>query len=150
MVERKSRIIYLEKLLREISHLFSQAISSRLIDTPKHIRRTITYDNGSENVDHYKINQQLETKSYFCNPYHSWEKGSVENAIGLVRRFLPKKTDFAKLSSQEISSIEYHLNTLIIKLHYRSLIRVLHLLVEFTDVITNHHNENSKSHKIFQ
>ena len=35
----------------------------------------------------------------------------MENAIGLVRRFLPKKTDFAKLSSQEISSIEYHLNT---------------------------------------
>ncbi len=54
---------------------------------------------------------QLETKSYFCNPYHSWEKGSVENSIGLVRRFLPKKTDFAKLSSQEIACIEYHLNT---------------------------------------
>ena len=53
----------------------------------------------------------LETKSYFCNPYHSWEKGSVENSIGLVRRFLPKKTDFAKLSSQELSRIEYLLNT---------------------------------------
>jgi len=46
-----------------------------------------------------------------CNPYHSWGKGSVENSIGLVRRFLPKKTDFAKLSSQEIACIEYHLNT---------------------------------------
>lgn len=111
IVERKSRIIYLEKLFRKTSHLFSQAISSRLIDSPKHLRRTITYDNGSENVDHYKTNKELETKSYFCNPYHSWEKGSVENSIGLVRRFLPKKTDFAKLSFQELSCIEYLLNT---------------------------------------
>ena len=47
----------------------------------------------------------------FCKPYHSWEKCSVENAIGLVIHYLPKKTDFDKLSTQEISNIEYLLNT---------------------------------------
>lgn len=111
LVERKSRFILLEKLLRKTSQQFSSAISSRLIDYPKHLRRTITYDNGSENVDHEIINKRLLTKSFFCNPYRSWEKGSVENAIGLVRRFLPKKTDFAKLSYQELARIEYLLNS---------------------------------------
>ena len=110
MVERKSRIVLLEKLLRKTSLQFSNAIYSRLKDYPGHLRRTITYDNGSENVNHEIINKKLSTKSYFCNPYHSWEKGTVENSIGLVRRYLPKKTDFAKLSNQELVSIEYLLN----------------------------------------
>lgn len=111
MVERKSRFVLLEKLFRKTSLNFSSAIHSRLIDYPKHLRRTITYDNGSENVDHGLINKYLSTKSYFCNPYCSWEKGSVENSIGLVRRYLPKKTDFAKLSYQELTRIEYLLNS---------------------------------------
>ena len=111
MVERKSRFVLLEKLLRKTSLNFSSAIHSRLIDYPRHLRRTITYDNGSENVDHGITNKHLSTKSYFCNPYCSWEKGSVENSIGLVRRYLPKKTDFAKLSHQELTRIEYLLNS---------------------------------------
>lgn len=111
MVERKSRFVLLEKLLRKTSLNFSSAVHSRLIDYPRHLRRTITYDNGSENVDHGIINKHLSTKSYFCNPYRSWEKGSVENSIGLVRRYLPKKTDFAKLSYQELARIEYLLNS---------------------------------------
>lgn len=111
MVERKSRYIVLEKLLRKTALHFSSAIHSRLCDYPRHLRRTITYDNGSENVDHEIINKRLQTQSFFCNPYHSWEKGSVENSIGLVRRFLPKKTDFAKMTGQDLAYIEYLLNS---------------------------------------
>ncbi len=111
MVERKSRFVLLEKLSRKTSLNFSDAIHSCLIDYPRHLRRTITYDNGSENVDHAIINKRLSTKSYFCNPYCSWEKGTVENSIGLVRRYLPKKTDFAKLSHLELARIEYLLNS---------------------------------------
>jgi IS30 family transposase len=107
MVERKSCFVLLGKLLRKTSLNFSNAIHSRLIDYPRHPRRTITYDNGSENVDHGIINKCLSTKSYFCNPYCSWKKGSVENSIGLVRRYLPEKTDFAKLSCLELVRIEY-------------------------------------------
>ena len=107
MVERKSRYVLLEKLSRKTSLNFSGAIHSCLIDYPRHLRRTITYDNGSENVDHAITNKRLSTKSYFCSPYCSWEKGSVENSIGLVRRYLPKKTDFAKLSCLELARIEY-------------------------------------------
>jgi IS30 family transposase len=74
------------------------------------MRKTITYDNGSENCEHSLINQSLGTHSYFCEPYHSWEKGSVENAMGLIKRYLPKKTDFATISQEQLKQIEDLLN----------------------------------------
>ena len=71
---------------------------------------TLTYDNGSENVDHQQVNRALGTRSYFCDPYCSWQRGSVENAIGLVRRYLPKKTDFAHVSMAQLKTIETRIN----------------------------------------
>ena len=73
---------------------------------PVHARRTITYDNGSENVEHQQVNDVLGTRSYFCNPYHSWEKGTDENTIGLIRRVFPQKTDFSRVSRREIKTLE--------------------------------------------
>ena len=67
---------------------------------------TITYNNGSENTDHEEVDKVLDIKSYFCNPEHSLEKGTVENTIGLIRRWIPKKTDLAKVSESEIVEIE--------------------------------------------
>ena len=110
MLERTSRVIHLKKIKQKSSALFSLAIEDRLKSYPSRLRRTITYDNGSENVEHRKTNKILGTQSYFCNPYHSWEKGSVENAVGLVRRFLPKKTDFAKITQHHLNRIEYLIN----------------------------------------
>jgi IS30 family transposase len=109
-IERKSRMIHIEKLTAKKSRRLVKAITGRLNRYPKELRRTITYDNGSENVEHEKINNMLGTKSYFCNPFHSWEKGSVENAIGLVRRFLPKKTDFAIITHDQVRKIENLIN----------------------------------------
>lgn len=110
ILERASRLLHIERLSSKTSIKLSKAVKNRLNYHPKHMRRTITYDNGSENVEHQKINYTLGTKSYFCNPYHSWEKGSVENAVGLIRRFLPKKTDLATISHQQIKNIETLLN----------------------------------------
>jgi len=109
-IERKSRMIHIDKLIAKKSRRLVKAITGHLNRYPKELRRTITYDNGSENVEHEKINKMLGTKSYFCNPFHSWEKGSVENAIGLVRRFLPKKTDFAIITHDQVRKIEKLLN----------------------------------------
>lgn len=72
--------------------------------------KSFTYDNGSENTEHELVNKILGTTSYFCEPYHSWEKGTVENTIGLIRRRLPKKTDFATISNKELQGIERWLN----------------------------------------
>lgn len=110
VLERSSRLVQISKIAAKTSMRFSAAINRRLKCYPQHVLRTITYDNGSENVEHQKVNKLLGTKSFFCNPYHSWEKGSVEYAVGLIRRFLPKKTDFAMISYQKVKRIEHMLN----------------------------------------
>ena len=63
---------------------------------------TITYDNGLEFCGHLEVNQALKAQSYFCKPYHSWEKGGVENYNGLVRQYLPKGTSFTNLTAERL------------------------------------------------
>jgi IS30 family transposase len=111
MVERTSRYVHLAKIAAKASRQFSSAINRRLAKHPEHLRRSITYDNGSENVEHLRSNKILGTASYFCEPFHSWEKGSVENTIGLVRRRFPKKTDFAIISKQQVKRLQDYLNS---------------------------------------
>lgn len=53
----------------------------------------------------------MEIKTYFCQPNHSWEKGLVEQTNGLIRRYLPKKTDPSKIMKKEIGVIEFLLNS---------------------------------------
>lgn len=110
MTERKSRYVKLAWLPRKSAEATRIAINRRLSKMPKGLRRTITYDNGSENVEHLTVNETVGTKSYFCLPFHSWEKGTVENTVGLVRRFFPKKTDFANISPEQVHRVEQKLN----------------------------------------
>lgn len=109
-VERKSRFTKITKLQQKSAHQTRCALTRLLSRFPKHARRTITYDNGSENVDHHHVNNVLGTQSYFCNPYHSWEKGTGENTIGLIRRVFPKKTNFNSVSVRDIKALEHRLN----------------------------------------
>ncbi len=109
-VERISKLVKIKKIKQNKAKIFSNALIRRMKPLPACSRRSITYDNGSENALHEFINEQLNTDSYFCNSYHSWEKGCVEHVIGLIRRFLPKKTDFAKISHKRIQEIEFLLN----------------------------------------
>jgi IS30 family transposase len=112
IVERKTRYTRLTKLKAKTAGEMRRAINRSLGHYPAHMRRSMTYDNGRENVEHTLVNQTLGMRSYFCAPMHSWEKGTVENAAGLVRRRLPKKTDFAKVSVAELEKVERWLNSL--------------------------------------
>lgn len=110
IVERKSRFTKLKKLDRKTAINMSRSLNRTLSHFPKKFRRSLTYDNGSENANHLHTNIVLGTKSFFCAPYHSWEKGGIENTNGLVRRYLPKKTDLAKVSNNKVIAIERWLN----------------------------------------
>ena len=77
---------------------------------PENLRHSITFDNGTEFASHEKIAEKLNLETYFCHPYHSWEKGSVENTNGLIRRFFPKKTDFDLILWRDIKAVENLLN----------------------------------------
>jgi len=67
---------------------------------------SITFDNGLENIRY----QELGITSYFCHPYHSWEKGSVEQGIGQIRAYIPKKADLKYYSQSHINAIIETLN----------------------------------------
>lgn len=108
--ERKTRYTRIATLHAKTAYAMRVGLTCRLSRVDARLRTSITYDNGSENTDHEETNRILGTQSYFCEPYHSWEKGTVENTIGLIRRFLPKKTDFAIVSSTDIRKIERWLN----------------------------------------
>ena len=71
---------------------------------------TITYDNGLEFAGHVAVGRELGARSYFCNPYHSWEKGGVENANGLLRQYLPKGMSFGGVDDDLLSLIEDEIN----------------------------------------
>jgi transposase, IS30 family len=71
---------------------------------------TLTYDNGIENRDHETVAAAFNVQTYFCYPYHSWEKGGVENTIGRIRRYLPKGANLADFSDSDIAAIEHWLN----------------------------------------
>lgn len=72
--------------------------------------KTITSDNGKEFADHERIEETIKANFYFANPYHSWERGANENLNGLIRQYLPKKTDFSLISEDDIQKIEDKLN----------------------------------------
>jgi len=111
ILERVSRRICLTKLPAKTSLHFRTAINRRLSRYPPYLRRSITYDNGCENVEHGYTNKVLGTRSYFCEPFHSWEKASLENTIGIIRCFFPKKTDFALISKKQVKRVENLINT---------------------------------------
>ena len=108
--ERRSRTIMITKLFRKTAAKVRLATVRRLKEMPDGLRLTLTYDNGPENVEHQAINRELGTQSFFCAPYHSWEKGTVENSIGLIRRYFPKKTNFAEVGYNEVKCVEKRLN----------------------------------------
>ena len=77
--------------------------------------KTITTDNGSEFLDFESLekscrNKRKRFKMYFAHPYSSWERGSNENANGIIRRFFPKGTDFSKVSIAQIQAVEDWMN----------------------------------------
>jgi len=116
LVERKSRYVIIKKLPAKTAYFMHNAAVKSLKNYPANIRQSITYDNGTENTLHELTNKTLGTKSYFCNPYHSWEKGSVENIIGIIRRFYPKKTDWKNIAQWDLNKIARFINNRPMKL----------------------------------
>jgi IS30 family transposase len=110
LVERQSRYTRLS-LVSQRTASVCRAGLTRLFDSiPAGMRRSITYDNGAENYEHETLNDDFGLHSYFCEPYHSWEKGTIENTNGLIRRFIPKSTRFDSLPFDTIVRLENWLN----------------------------------------
>jgi len=97
--ERYSRIMIAVRLQNKSAQPVVTAIKEILAPLPRQWRQTVTFDNGTEFAYHYQLHE-LNIKTYFCDTYSPWQKGGVENAIGRMRRMLPRKTDLATLSKE--------------------------------------------------
>jgi len=107
LYERKSRYGRLVLLPSKDATVTAQAIIKAL---QGYRVRTITYDNGLEFAGHEQVTDALGAAGYFCQPYHSWEKGGVENFNGLVRQYFPKGTNFLNEGEASLTLIETELN----------------------------------------
>lgn len=112
LIEKKTRMTYYLKIPNKHARTLYYAIRFLMRHIPAHMRKSITYDNGSENALHYKINEFLGTRSYFCTPYHAWEKGQVEYSIRLLRRYYPKRTNFYTIKGADILEVQHMINNL--------------------------------------
>ena len=109
-VERTARYTKLAALPRKGARELRVALTRRLRQYPRGLRRSLTSDTGSENTAHVQTTRALGSRAYCCEPFHSGERGPVENTIGLVRRFFPKQTDLAQFSKLQVQSVERWLN----------------------------------------
>jgi IS30 family transposase len=105
LLERKSRLVRLRKLDARKARTVSQMTAELTKGFPL---LSITNDRGSEFLDYEELNRRVPV--YFCHPYTSQERGSVENSIGLLRQYLPKHFDIESLTDEELNKIETELN----------------------------------------
>lgn len=108
LLERMSGVYLVTKVKDKSSEATRDAVVERLASLPVH---TLTTDNGSENQKWKEIETALSIDCFFAHPYRSSERGSNENANGLLRDYYPKKTDFRLIPDEEIARVEYALNT---------------------------------------
>lgn len=109
-VDRKSGFVMLDKLVSKHSKERIQTLIDHLKRYPPRMSRTITFDNGTENFLHEQLIDELNCQTYFCNPYHSWEKGTVENTIKLIRSWIPKGADLTTVTQADLNIIALELN----------------------------------------
>lgn len=115
-VERKTRYVKLTKMPNKKSKNKLKSMEKKLkmikslSKSNKPLVKSVTYDNGSENVIHKEVSRRLGIKGFFCHAYHSWEKGSVENRIIQIRKFIPKGESISKYTNEQIQMIENWIN----------------------------------------
>ncbi len=108
--ERTSRLLVLRRQPTKHAEPVAAALRTWLKDLPPSLRRTITFDNGTEFASHARLRDQLGLATFFCDPHSPWQKGGVENAIGRMRRYLPRKTNLNSLSTRQITALAQRYN----------------------------------------
>ena len=134
--ERHSRLLIALRPQGKASDPIASAMARVLAPLPPEWRQTITFDNGTEFARHHQLHD-LGIETFFCDTHSPWQKGGVENAIGRMRRTLPRKTDLAGLSEDRFTQlVQAYNNTPRKCLGYRTpaeiFNQVLHLKCEST------------------
>jgi IS30 family transposase len=102
--ERRSRLLVATRPASKAAEPIAQQLYAMFERLPEDLRRTITFDNGTEFARHTLLHA-LDLQTYFCDPHAPWQKGGIENAIGRMRRFLPRKTDLVLLPERRFRAL---------------------------------------------
>jgi IS30 family transposase len=107
ITDRKSRFNKFRKLNGKHAKKVTKETVTALKDLPV---KSVTNDRGQEFSDHRRCEKKMKVKIYFCDPYSSYQRGTNENRIGILRQYLPKKTDISGLTNKELQKIEFEIN----------------------------------------
>jgi IS30 family transposase len=109
-VERKTRFIQMDLLLKYDATTVRKTIEKRFKRIAPHLLKTLTLDQGKENSEHRQLAENLKIDVYFCHPSSPWEKGTCENTNGLIRDMLFEIDDFRDLDQYAVSRVARLLN----------------------------------------
>jgi IS30 family transposase len=110
LIERHSRFTMLVKLPRKDTTTVVAALAKHVRKLPEELRRSLTWDQGKEMHAHKRFTVATNVQVYFCDPRSPWQRGSNENTNGLVRQYLPRGTNFARISQAHLNAIALRLN----------------------------------------
>jgi len=111
LVERTTLFVALVKLTSSRADITAQAFTQILNRFDSQLRRSMTYDQGSEMRHHKTLTANTGVDVYFAHPHAPWERGINENTNGLLRQYLPKGTDLSQFSQDQLDDIAWRLNT---------------------------------------
>jgi IS30 family transposase len=110
LVERKTRFVKLVKVeSKEATHV-AASLTREVVHLPRELRRSLTWDRGTEMARHKEFTVATDVKVYFCDPHSPWQRGSNENTNGLLRQYFPKGMDLSGISQEELDAVANKLN----------------------------------------
>ncbi|HJZ44006.1 MAG TPA: IS30 family transposase [Hyphomicrobiaceae bacterium] len=110
LVERHSRYVMLVKVESKDTVTVTKALAAKIRQLPAELRRSLTWDRGTEMAAHKEFTIATDVQVYFCDPHSPWQRGSNENTNGLLRQYFPKGHDLSQVTQKELNRVAGLLN----------------------------------------
>ena len=108
--ERHSRYVMLVKVESKDTVTVTKALAAKIRQLPAELRRSLTWDRGTEMAAHKEFTIATDVQVYFCDPHSPWQRGSNENTNGLLRQYFPKGHDLSQVTQKELNRVAGLLN----------------------------------------